>query len=118
MSRKMDYIPYISDYDILRDAMRHDLNYRKRTRINKDNKTSLGYPLYKNINIQVIMTQECPYKCSWCMERQNPMEEKARCREAYLGKIDKFHCVWCGAYSRKEHYPIYCYNCGERLLTN
>lgn len=20
-------------------------------------------------------------------------EEKARCREAYLGKIDKFHCV-------------------------
>lgn len=72
----MDYIPYIRNYDVLREGMKHDLNYRKRTRITEDNKTSLGYPLYKRINVQVIMTQECPYNCSWCIERKNPMEGK------------------------------------------
>ena len=37
-------------------------------------KTSLGRPLYYRINVQVITTRECPYKCPFCIERENPIQ--------------------------------------------
>lgn len=47
-----------------------DLSYRLE---NRQERTSLGRPLYYRINIQLITTQECPFKCPFCLERQNPM---------------------------------------------
>lgn len=71
MSRKLNYIPYIPDYESVRRFMADDLAYRLETR---HKHTSLGRPLYYRINVQVIMTQECPYHCPFCIERQNPMK--------------------------------------------
>lgn len=70
MSSKLPFIPYITDYDTIRQQMREDLDYRlkNRTRV-----TSYGRPLYERINVQIIMTQECPYHCPFCLERQHPM---------------------------------------------
>lgn len=70
MSRKLDYIPPISSYDDIRQQMRWDLEYRLDDR---KNRTSLGRPLYYRINTQIIVTQECPYNCPFCIERKNPM---------------------------------------------
>lgn len=70
MSEKMHYIPYISNYDFIRDEMQKDLKWRLK---NKTAKTAYGRPLYNNINIQIITTHECPFECSFCMERKNPM---------------------------------------------
>lgn len=70
MSRKLNFIPHISSYDDIRSAMERDLKYRLKDR--KD-RTSLGRPLYYRINVQVITTQECPFSCPFCLERQNPM---------------------------------------------
>lgn len=50
--------------------MNDDLQYRL---INRGEKTSLGRPLYYRINVQLITTQECPFSCPFCLERQNPM---------------------------------------------
>lgn len=71
MSCKLDYIPVIKSYDDIRAEMSDDLHYRLATRRRK---TSLGRPLYYRINIQLILTEECPYCCPFCLERQNPME--------------------------------------------
>lgn len=70
MSSKMNTIPFISSYDDIRAEMNDDLQYRLRSR---QAKTSLGRPLYYRINIQLITTQECPFHCPFCLERQNPM---------------------------------------------
>ena len=70
MSRKLSFIPHISDYKYIREQMMNDLEYRLKSR---NEKTSLGRPLYERINVQLIMTQECPYNCPFCMERKNPM---------------------------------------------
>lgn len=70
MSIKMHTIPLISSYEDIRIEMRNDLLYRLSSR---NVKTSLGRPLYYRINIQMIVTQECPYHCPFCLERQNPM---------------------------------------------
>lgn len=70
MSSKMNIIPFITSYDDIRDEMSKDLQYRLR---NRQIKTSLGRPLYYRINIQLITTQECPFYCPFCLERQNPM---------------------------------------------
>lgn len=70
MSIKMHTIPFISSYDEIRAEMNQDLQYRLRSRLEK---TSLGRPLYYRINVQLITTQECPYHCPFCLERQNPM---------------------------------------------
>lgn len=70
MSRKLHEIPDIPDYNWIRRQMAEDLSYRLQDR---QRKTSLGRPLYERINVQVILTQECPYHCPFCMERQNPM---------------------------------------------
>lgn len=70
MSRKLNYIPFISTYDDIRKEMQNDLRYRLESRRAV---TSLGRPLYYRINIQVITTQECPFHCPFCLERQNPM---------------------------------------------
>lgn len=48
----------------------NDLQYRLASRTAK---TSLGRPLYYRINVQMITTQECPFHCPFCLERQNPM---------------------------------------------
>lgn len=74
MSKKMYHIPYISNYDFIRDEMQKDLKWRLK---NKTAKTAYGRPLYNNINIQIITTHECPFECSFCMERKNPMCGKA-----------------------------------------
>ena len=70
MSRKLDCIPFISSYEDIRTEMNNDLQYRLTSRTAK---TSLGRPLYRRINIQLITTQECPYHCPFCLERQHPM---------------------------------------------
>lgn len=70
MSRKLSHIPNIPNYDYIRHEMDRDLKYRLESR---QDRTSLGRPLYYRINVQVITTQECPFYCPFCLERQNPM---------------------------------------------
>lgn len=70
MSSKMSSIPFIHSYDEIRAEMENDLKYRLSTRVDT---TSLGRPLYYRINVQMIITQECPFRCAFCMERKNPM---------------------------------------------
>lgn len=70
MSVKMHAIPFINSYNDIRAGMNEDLQYRLR---NRQTKTSLGRPLYYRINVQLIVTQECPFHCPFCLERQNPM---------------------------------------------
>lgn len=70
MSEKLKKIPFLSSYEDVRNEMNADLEYRLRSRTNK---TSLGCPLYYRINVQLITTEECPYHCPFCLERQNPM---------------------------------------------
>lgn len=70
MSRKLSYIPFISSYAEARAEMERDLKYRLESR---QESTSLGRPLYYRINVQVITTQECPFCCPFCLERQHPM---------------------------------------------
>lgn len=71
MSKKLNFIPPIPNYDWIREQMAYDLQYRLSSR---QRKTSFGRPLYERINVQIIMTQECPYHCPFCLERQNPMK--------------------------------------------
>ena len=70
MSVKMNYIPFISSYNDIRTEMDDDFRYRMATR---KAITSLGRPLYYRVNLQVVMTHECPFHCPFCLERQNPM---------------------------------------------
>lgn len=70
MSSKLNFIPNIVSYDYIRDWMEEDLKYRLSSR---HERTSLGRPLYYRINVQLITTEECPYRCPFCMERKNPM---------------------------------------------
>ncbi len=70
MSSKLNFIPFIASYDDIREEMNDDLQYRLKCRTAK---TSLGRPLYYRINVQLITTQECPFYCPFCLERQNPM---------------------------------------------
>lgn len=70
MSSKLKSIPYINSYDDIRAEMQNDLQYRL---TNRTDRTSLGRPLYYRINVQLILTRECPYNCSFCVERKNPM---------------------------------------------
>ena len=70
MSCKMSKIPIISSYAEIREEMCKDLCYRLK---NRKARTSLGRPLYYRINVQLITTQECPFSCPFCLERQNPM---------------------------------------------
>lgn len=70
MSEKMKYIPKIPSYSYIRDEMREDLEYRL---FNRKHKTSFGRPLYYRTNVQIIVTEECPYHCPFCLERKNPM---------------------------------------------
>lgn len=71
MSRKFDFIPQIPNYEWIRQQMSADLAYRLQDR---QVRTSLGRPLYYRINVQIIMTQECPFHCPFCLERQHPMK--------------------------------------------
>ena len=71
MSSKLSFIPHIGSYDDIRAEMADDLEYRMK---NRTAATSLGRPLYYRINLQIVMTQECPFSCPFCLERQNPME--------------------------------------------
>jgi len=70
VSSKMNFIPFIRSYDDIRFEMNADLQYRLESR---QEKTSLGRPLYYRINVQLITTQECPFHCPFCLERQHPM---------------------------------------------
>lgn len=70
MSVKMSRIPVISSYEDIRMEMARDLSYRLE---NRNERTSLGRPLYYRINVQLIVTEECPFHCPFCLERQNPM---------------------------------------------
>lgn len=71
MSSKLHKIPHFNTYDDIRAEMQNDLQYRL---ANRTDKTSLGGPLYYRINVQLILTQECPYNCPFCLERKNPMQ--------------------------------------------
>lgn len=71
MSKKFNFIPFITNYEWIRKQMHEDLKYRLESRLEK---TSLGRPLYYRINVQIIMTQECPYHCPFCLERKHPMK--------------------------------------------
>ena len=71
MSRKLDFIPPVPGYGWVREQMREDLRYRLGDRTRR---TSLGRPLYERINVQIVMTQECPYACPFCLERKHPMK--------------------------------------------
>ena len=62
MSRKFSFIPEIPDYKWIRTQMQEDLKYRLHDR---QRRTSLGRPLYERINVQVILTQECPHRCPY-----------------------------------------------------
>lgn len=84
MSRKLNFIPHIPNYDYIRDQMKTDLEYRLSDR---HRKTSLGRPLYERINVQVIMTHECPYHCPFCLERKNPMQGSQNIYEQVLSLI-------------------------------
>lgn len=90
MSRKLSFIPPIPDYEWIRHQMQEDLKYRLETRREK---TSLGRPLYYRINVQIIMTQECPYHCPFCLERQHPMKDafQAEAQKEALRQILKEH---------------------------
>lgn len=70
MSSKLNFIPHFNSYDEMRSMMKEDLLYRLNNRLDK---TTLGRPLYYRINIQLIVTQECPFNCPFCIERQHPM---------------------------------------------
>lgn len=70
MTSKLSFIPVIESYDDMRRMMHDDLEYRLSSRLDK---TSFGRPLYKRINVQMIITQACPYKCPFCLERLHPM---------------------------------------------
>ena len=70
MSSKLHKIPHFNSYDDIRVEMQNDLQYRL---ANRTNESSLGRPLYYRINVQLILTQECPYNCPFCLERKNPM---------------------------------------------
>lgn len=70
MSSKLNYIPPIGSYEDIRAEMADDLQYRL---VSRRHTTSLGRPLYYRINVQLITTQECPFNCTFCLERQNPM---------------------------------------------
>lgn len=71
MSRKLNFVPTIENYAQLRRMMSEDLAYRLQSRAKS---TVFGRPLYLRINVQIIMTQECPYSCPFCIERKHPME--------------------------------------------
>lgn len=71
MSSKLHKIPHFNSYDDIRVEMQNDLQYRL---ANRTDETPLGRPLYYRINVQLILTQECPYNCPFCLERQNPMQ--------------------------------------------
>ena len=71
MSSKLHEIPHFPSYNDIRNEMNNDLQYRL---ANRQARTSLGRPLYYRINVQLILTQECPYNCSFCLERKNPMQ--------------------------------------------
>ncbi len=71
MSSKLNFIPHINSYDDIRKEMQDDLSYRLAAR---QERTSLGRPLYYRINVQIIMTQECPHACPFCLEHQHPMK--------------------------------------------
>lgn len=70
MSSKIDFIPFISSYEDIRAEMNDDLQYRLK---NRTERTSLGRPLYYRINVQLITTQECPFSCPFCLEKQHQM---------------------------------------------
>lgn len=125
MSEKTHCIPYISNYDYIRDEMQKDLEWRLK---NKTVKTAYGRPLYNNINIQIITTHECPFKCSFCMERQNPMCGKAdfAAQTASLYNVLMQHptarvSVTGGEpllypYHINKLYEIYCYNSKQNFF--
>ena len=69
MSDKLSFVPFIPNYEYIRNEMKKDLNYRLNFRLEK---TKFGRPLYKNINVQIITTHKCPFNCPFCLERINP----------------------------------------------
>ena len=86
----MHCIPYISNYDYIRDEMQKDLKWRLK---NKTAKTAYGRPLYYNMNVQIIVTHECPFSCPFCMERQNPMcgKQDFAAQAASLYNVLQYH---------------------------
>lgn len=70
--------------------MNRDLGWRLN---NRKEKTPYGRPLYYNMNVQIIVTHECPFSCPFCMERQNPISGKQdfAAQAASLYNILQYH---------------------------
>lgn len=90
MSRKLNFVPVIPNYGFIKDQMNQDLKWRLE---NRWHKTSLGRPLYERINLQIVMTHECPYNCPFCLERKHPMKGQfdADAQVAALRSVLKEH---------------------------
>ena len=67
MTRKLNVIPKIENYKWIKNQMNEDLKYRLEDRLKL---TTFGRPLYERINVQIIITKECPYNCPFCLEKQ------------------------------------------------
>ncbi len=74
MSKKLNYIPDYKNYQEILKEMDEDFDYRFNTRREE---TIFGRPLYYNINVQMVITQACPFNCSFCIEKINPTGDKA-----------------------------------------
>lgn len=70
MTKKLAEPSFIPSYHLVRFLMQKDLEYRLEYR---KKRTSFGRPLYQRINVQVLVTKECPFSCPFCIERKNPM---------------------------------------------
>ena len=90
MSSKLNYIPKITSYNDIRNEMNRDLEWRLS---NRKEKTPYGRPLYYNMNVQIIVTHECPFNCPFCMERQNPMcgKQDFSAQAASLYNVLQYH---------------------------
>ena len=125
MSSKLNYIPKITSYNDIRNEMNRDLEWRLS---NRKEKTLYGRPLYYNMNVQIIVTHECPFNCPFCMERQNPIcgKQDFSAQAASLYNVLMQHptarvSVTGGEpllypYHINKLYEIYCYNSKQNFF--
>jgi len=86
MTRKLDFIPNYKTYKDVKKDMDEDFKYRY---LSRNRTTIFGRPLYERINVQMVITQACPFKCSFCLERQYPQgADKFQNFEQQLKSLD------------------------------
>lgn len=45
--------------------------------------------LYRRLNVQVLVTKKCPFDCSFCVEKVNPVGIENRCEEKQLESLNE-----------------------------